>query len=390
MSHLFQIFIRPTRVSHFALLTFFVSSISIALLYMVLGRSHFLDISMEWFTAYFYYVGLGAFLLYITFEDAQLALETKLMLWLAFISGTALSEGLKLFFMADRPMITEFTLSREISYSFPSSHTASIFALLPLFFFKQRKYFYVLLILGILVGFSRIYVGVHFFSDVLGGILTGLIAGIGCYYLGDALSRMERVQYLFKHDKEIRRQIAHLCFGVILVILLQTHFISASTLFILLLCGSLAVLSVKKWKYIPLLSPILNFFERAHHIEVFPGRGMFYFVLGSFLSVLLFPLHIALASILILAFGDSITNVAGKYLGKFRLPYNTKKCIEGPLIASIFSTIAASYFVSLPHALIATAIAMTVETLPLYFGELEIDDNLTIPLVAAAVLFILR
>ncbi|MFN7161150.1 MAG: phosphatase PAP2 family protein [Candidatus Gracilibacteria bacterium] len=383
-------FLPTSQVSRFAVLTFLVSSLSIALLYILLGRSYILDVSMEWLTAYFYYVFLGAFLLTITFEDKSLSIEAKCMLWLAFAGGTALSEALKLFFMADRPIVTELTLSREISYSFPSSHTASIFSILPIFFFKQRKYFYPLVVLGILVGFSRMYVGVHFYADVLGGMIAGLLTGILCYYLGEHLSSMKKFQALLEHDKEIRRQVAHLGFGLIIVALLQVQFISAGTLLFLLLVGSLAILCIKKWKNIPVLYPILSFFERAHHIEVFPGRGMFFFVLGSFLSVLLFPLHIAQASILILAFGDSITNVAGKYFGKIRLPYNTKKCLEGPLIASIFSTIAASYFVGFPHALIATLIAMTVETLPLYFGDLEIDDNLTIPLVAALVLFILN
>lgn len=384
----FRSLIPSSRIVQFCLLTFFIGAVSIAALY-ILPHSQFLNIVMEWFTAYFYYVLLGTFLLYITFEDHTLSLEVKCIMWAAFAGGTVFSELLKLFFMADRPLVTDLTLSRELTYSFPSSHTASIFSLLPIFFFSQKKYFYPLFILGILVGFSRIYVGVHFYSDVLGGMLTGLLSGSLCYLIGMQFVQMKRLQALFKHDKEIRRQIAHLLFGVVLVVLLHFQYISSGTLLFLLIAGGIAILSIKKWKHIPLLSPVLHFFERAHHIEVFPGRGIFCFILGSFLSTLFFPLHIAEASILILAFGDSITNVAGKYFGKIHLPYNTKKCLEGPLIASIFSTIAASYFVGFPHAFIATAVAMFVETLPLYFGEIEIDDNVTIPVIAGFVLFIL-
>ncbi len=56
------------------------------------------------------------------------------------------------------------------SYSFPSSHAANIFAMAIVITYIWRRIWIALLVFGIavIVGFSRIYVGVHYPLDVLG------------------------------------------------------------------------------------------------------------------------------------------------------------------------------------------------------------------------------
>lgn len=70
-------------------------------------------------------------------------------------------------------------IPHEPGQSFPSDHTTSgvAVALGILVFTKFKKIGILLLIAACLVGFSRIYVGVHYPADIAGGILT---ASIGC------------------------------------------------------------------------------------------------------------------------------------------------------------------------------------------------------------------
>jgi undecaprenyl-diphosphatase len=60
--------------------------------------------------------------------------------------------------------------------SFPSDHAAVAFALALTVFFRNKKVGAVLLLLALLVGWGRIYTGVHYPIDVVGGILVGLAA----------------------------------------------------------------------------------------------------------------------------------------------------------------------------------------------------------------------
>ena len=66
-------------------------------------------------------------------------------------------------------------------YGFVSSHAANFFALAIFYGLGLREKFphviYVLLALACLVGFSRIYLGVHYISDIIGGAIIGAISG---------------------------------------------------------------------------------------------------------------------------------------------------------------------------------------------------------------------
>lgn len=69
--------------------------------------------------------------------------------------------------------------------SFPSGHSAASFACAWVLFRMERKKWGVsALILAALISLSRLYVGVHYPTDVLGGILIGIAVGEAGMYLG--------------------------------------------------------------------------------------------------------------------------------------------------------------------------------------------------------------
>ena len=61
-------------------------------------------------------------------------------------------------------------------YSFPSGHTAASFVMVYIFFRHIKKYFIPVFITGILITFSRMYLSVHFPSDIIAGIIIGIFS----------------------------------------------------------------------------------------------------------------------------------------------------------------------------------------------------------------------
>jgi len=90
----------------------------------------------------------------------------------------------KIYFHRERPLNVAF-YTPENSFSFPSGHATSAMALVGLlcYFFlievEDKKWRLTLFLLGVsyilLIGLSRIYLGVHFLTDVAAGYLLGLL-----------------------------------------------------------------------------------------------------------------------------------------------------------------------------------------------------------------------
>lgn len=88
-------------------------------------------------------------------------------------------------------------------YSFPSGHTTASFASALVFFrLLPRKYGIPAVCLAGLIGFSRLYLGVHYPSDVLGGFLVAW-AGSACAvsYILPIWGRMRKNGEEKKKDK---------------------------------------------------------------------------------------------------------------------------------------------------------------------------------------------
>ena len=77
------------------------------------------------------------------------------------------------------------TLIKQLSsYSFPSGHTSTSFAAaFVLFRMLPKKFGIPALVLAAMIGFSRLYVGVHYPTDVLGGIVVGFMCSVWAHYV---------------------------------------------------------------------------------------------------------------------------------------------------------------------------------------------------------------
>ena len=156
-------FINPINTNIFKFITFFASDIFIIILSIIL-----LTLSV-----FFKKKSRGVGFIFITLLTALF------------------NQGLKLIVARDRPNINPLVI--ESNYSFPSGHTMIIVTItaLLLFYIWQGKgknslkitISVFLSLFALLVMFSRIYLGVHYFSDIIGGITaSSLLLSIVYYY----------------------------------------------------------------------------------------------------------------------------------------------------------------------------------------------------------------
>ncbi len=71
-----------------------------------------------------------------------------------------------------------FLLEQKDSMSFPSGHTAFVFAISTVVYFYNRKIGLILFVLSFLMGLARIITGGHWPSDILGGAVLGVLSGV--------------------------------------------------------------------------------------------------------------------------------------------------------------------------------------------------------------------
>ena len=82
----------------------------------------------------------------------------------------------------------QLLIERPIDYSFPSGHTASSFAAASALYFSRKKPWIPAAVLAGMIGFSRLYLYVHYPTDILAGALIGIMMGWIGYVLANAVS----------------------------------------------------------------------------------------------------------------------------------------------------------------------------------------------------------
>ncbi len=99
---------------------------------------------------------------------------------LMLLFGNVINMHIKEFFELGRPESQEITrIVGAKGYGYPSGHSQSGALYSWLIYAFVNKYWYLCLIAALLMAASRIYLGVHYFSDTVGGLICGFGIAIG-------------------------------------------------------------------------------------------------------------------------------------------------------------------------------------------------------------------
>lgn len=92
----------------------------------------------------------------------------------------------------DINMSIQLLIARPDDFSFPSGHTASSFAAVAaLYLAREKRLWKLALVLAVLIGFSRMYLYVHYPTDIVGGVIVGIAAGYIGYRIIKKLQKMK-------------------------------------------------------------------------------------------------------------------------------------------------------------------------------------------------------
>ena len=107
--------------------------------------------------------------------------KTGMLVAVALILDVILCNGiLKHLFARVRP----YDVNQVVQLSFPSGHSAASFAAVTALFFSKKKQLWIpSLVLAVIICFSRMYLYVHYPTDILGGIIVGIICGVLSYLI---------------------------------------------------------------------------------------------------------------------------------------------------------------------------------------------------------------
>lgn len=112
---------------------------------------------------------------------------------ISFLTAFAVTEAVKYSVQRPRPYIAYtddlIPVKTTIGYSFPSGHTSLTFATATSLSLSCRKWYIVgpSMLWATGVAFSRLYLGVHYPSDVLTGIAVGILSGFAGYWLSQKI-----------------------------------------------------------------------------------------------------------------------------------------------------------------------------------------------------------
>lgn len=140
------------------------------------GKSALLDYVGIFFARYFEYL-LVVFALFLLRKKIRVFFQAFLA---AVLARFGIVELIRLFWFRSRPFVennVNLLINHAPTPSFPSGHAAFYFGLSTVVYFYNKKAGILFLIASLFISIARVFVGVHWPSDILGGAVVGISVG---------------------------------------------------------------------------------------------------------------------------------------------------------------------------------------------------------------------
>lgn len=163
------------------------------------GQAAWSDALIIFFATYVPFFVVACFALYLLNSKRMLRHEMMLAFFSALLASLiariGITSPIRYFFPHPRPFVSldVHDLFVVQSSSFPSGHAAFFFAFSTVVFFYNRKLGVVFFGVSTLICTARVAAGVHFPSDILGGLVVGVFSGLLThYFIAPLFSRVYR------------------------------------------------------------------------------------------------------------------------------------------------------------------------------------------------------
>lgn len=103
----------------------------------------------------------------------------------SFFAKFVVTETIRFFYFKPRPFVdgsANLLIDKIAAPAFPSGHASFFFAIATILYIYNKKLGVFSFFLCVLMGISRVYVGVHWPADIVGGALIGMISAAIIYY----------------------------------------------------------------------------------------------------------------------------------------------------------------------------------------------------------------
>lgn len=160
------------------------------------GHSQFFDFLIVFFAEYLAFI-LPVIFLFLLYRETGHIREKIWIFSIVFFSALfakfVVTDAIRFFYHRPRPFLTlnVHQLLTDPAYSFPSAHTSFFFAFAFAIYLYNKKWGNWFFFGALCIGIARVMAGVHYPTDILGGIVVGFATSYIIFkYLGPIFKKI--------------------------------------------------------------------------------------------------------------------------------------------------------------------------------------------------------